>query len=144
MTDIERKAELQREYIKAKRKLEEYKLKRKNSANEIKELEELINKLQAHKKKIENALDGILSTIFKRSASLNPNSKLRDNYNREAKKIIKGQNSSRAFERINSAINKSKRKILELDDNVEYYNQKVNYYQNRVNELRIQINSIQV
>lgn len=144
MTDIERKAELQREYNKAKRKLEEYKSKRKNSANEIKELEELINKLQAHKKKIENALDGILSTIFKRSASLNPNSKLRDNYNREAKKIIKGQNSSRALERINSAINKSKRKILELDDNVEYYNQKVNYYQNRVNELRIQINSIQV
>lgn len=144
MTDIERKAELQREYNKAKRKLEEYKSKCKNSANEIKELEELIKKLQAHKKKIENALDGILSTIFKRSSSLNPNSKLRDNYNREAKKIIKGQNSSRALERLNSAINKSKRKILELDDNVEYYNQKVNYYQNRVNELRIQINNIQV
>lgn len=144
MTDIERKAELQREYNKAKRKLEEYKSKRKNSANEIKELEELINKLQAHKKKIENALDGVLSTIFKRSSSLNPDSKLRDNYNREAKKIIKGQNSSRALEKIHSAISKAKRKTLELDDNVDYYNQKINYYQNRVNELRIQINSIQV
>lgn len=144
MTDVERKIELQKEYNTSRRKLEEYKSKRRKSSNEIKELEEIIKKLQLHKKMIENALDGILMTIFKRSNLLNPNSKLRDKYNEEVKKIIKGQKSYSAIERINSAINKSKRKILEIDDNIEYFNQKVNYYQNKVNELRVQINNIQI
>ena len=136
------KVELERQLRIAKKKLNDYKDKRRKAKNTIKDAEEVLNQLNSSKKKVEKNLDEILNRIIKKANRLRQHSKLRDDYIREAKKIIKGQKSSQALDKINKSIRNTKNKILNTEDDIVYFDGKISYYERKIIELKSQLNKV--
>lgn len=136
------KSEIQIEIQKAKKKLVEYRRKKTNVKHSIKDAEDIIGKLEKSKIQTEQNINSIISELTKKASRLSPYSKLRDNYINNAKSILRGNNSSQGIEKLNDSIRKTKNKLLEFEDDLDFYNSKINYYEQKIEDLKKELRNL--
>lgn len=136
------KSEIQIEIQKAKKKLVEYRRKKINVKHLIKDAEDIIGKLEKSKIQTEQNINSIISELTKKASRLSPYSKLRDDYINNAKSILRGNNSSQGIEKLNDSIRKTKNKLLEFEDDLDFYNSKINYYEQKIEDLKKELRNL--
>lgn len=121
MTKVEIENEIGRLWM----QLNQYYSKRKECTKKRDELEEIINKLHEKAQEIETGIQQTLTTIKARVDMLNRKSKFKVRYVENAKRILYNSNSSNAIERVRGAERNAKKRYLELDGTINYYNRKI-------------------
>lgn len=98
--------------------------------------------MEKSKIQTEQNINSIISELTKKASRLSPYSKLRDDYINNAKRILRGNNSSQGIEKLNDSIRKTKNKLLEFEDDLDFYNSKINYYEQKIEDLKKELRNL--
>lgn len=135
MTRIEIEAEI----LLLKKELSEYKWKKKIAESKLEEMEDILQKIRKKEREIEEGLHESIRTIERKLELVNPKSKFRTNYLKEAKSFLLSSRSYAALDETREAQARLKRKIFSQDDKIDYYKTKIRKLESRIDELKNQL-----
>ena len=133
------KNEIEAEISRLQKQLKDYKSKKKNAENEMDELEDIIAKIRAKAREIEEGLQETVNNIEKKLKRINQNSKFRSRYLGKAKNMLLNSDSSTALQGTRDAERKATNKYWALDDKISGYRTKISSLESQINALKQQL-----
>lgn len=133
------KNEIEVEISRLQKQLKDYKSKKKQAENEMKELEDIIAKIKAKAREIEEGLQETVKNIEKKLERINKRSRFRTRYLSNAKNMLLNSDSSTALQGTRDAERKATNKYWSLDDQISGYKTKIFTLENKINELKQQL-----
>lgn len=131
--------EIEAEISRLQKQLKDYKSKKKKAENEMDELEDIIAKIRAKAREIEEGLQETVNNIEKKLKRINQNSKFRSRYLGKAKNMLLNSDSSTALQGTRDAERKATNKYWALDDKISGYRTKISSLESQINALKQQI-----
>lgn len=131
--------EIEAEISRLQKQLKYYKSKKKKAENEMDELEDIIAKIRAKAREIEEGLQETVNNIEKKLKRINQKSKFRSRYLGKAKNMFLNSDSSTALQGTRDAERKATNKYWALDDKISGYRTKISSLENQINALKQQL-----
>lgn len=131
--------EIEAEISRLQKQLKDYKSKKKKAENEMDELEDIIAKIRAKAREIEEGLQETVNNIEKKLKRINQNSKFRSRYLGKAKNMLLNSDSSTALQGTRDAERKATNKYWALDDKISGYRTKISSLESQINALKQQL-----
>lgn len=131
--------EIEAEISRLQKQLKDYKSKKKKTENEMDELEDIIAKIRAKAREIEEGLQETINNIEKKLKRINQKSKFRSRYLDKAKNMLLNSDSSTALQGTRDAEKKATDKYWALDDKVSGYRTKISSLEGQINALKQQL-----
>lgn len=131
--------EIEAEISRLQKQLKDYKSKKKKAENEMDELEDIIAKIRAKAREIEEGLQETINNIEKKLKRINQKSKFRSRYLGKAKNMLLNSDSSTALQGTRDAEKKATDKYWALDDKVSGYRTKISSLEGQINALKQQL-----
>ena len=131
--------EIEAEISRLQKQLKDYKSKKKKAENEMDELEDIIAKIRAKAREIEEGLQETINNIEKKLKRINQKSKFRSRYLGKAKNMLLNSDSSNALQGTRGAEKKATDKYWALDDKISGYRTKISSLEGQINALKQQL-----
>lgn len=132
------RVEIEAEILRLKAELTDYKVKKKFADSELNKMEDVLGKIRKKEREIEEGLYESLRKIEQKLERVNPKSKFRVNYLKDAKSHLFGSKSSAALQETRDAQSRVKKKIFAQEDKIEGYKAKIKKLEARIEELKSQ------
>ena len=131
--------EIEAEISRLQKLLKDYKSKKKNAEKEQDELEDVIGKIRAKAREIEDGLQETVNNIEKKLKRINQKSRFKTRYLGNAKNMLLNSDSSTALQGTRDAERKATDKYYALDDKISGYRTKIVTLESQINALRQQL-----